>query len=177
MPIVTESEGSSTVIGGSGRGSSGSDSVSPIVISGMPATAMMSPALASLGADALQRLGHVELGDLDALDLAAAVAAPGDRLALADRALMDAADRDPADVRRRVEVGDVRLQRRALLVLRRGDVLDQQVEQRLQVGARLLQVERRGPGLGVGVDDREVDLRLVGLEVDEQLVDLVDHLA
>ena len=47
MPTVTESEGSSTVIGGSGRGSSGSDSVSPIVISGMPATAMMSPALAS----------------------------------------------------------------------------------------------------------------------------------
>ncbi len=32
------------------------------------------------------------------------------------------------------------------------------------------------PGLGVAVDDREVDLRLVGVEVEEQLVHLVDHL-
>ena len=43
IPTVTDSEGSSTVITGSGRGSSGSASVSPIVISGMPATAMISP--------------------------------------------------------------------------------------------------------------------------------------
>ena len=42
-PIVIEMAGSSTVISGSGRGSSGSASVSPMVISGMPATAMMSP--------------------------------------------------------------------------------------------------------------------------------------
>jgi hypothetical protein len=42
-PIVIEIAGSSTVIGGSGRGSSGSARVSPIVMSGIPATAMMSP--------------------------------------------------------------------------------------------------------------------------------------
>ena len=47
MPIVTLREGSSTVITGSGRGSSGSASVSPIVTSGMPATAMISPGPAS----------------------------------------------------------------------------------------------------------------------------------
>ena len=41
--MVIEMAGSSTVIRGSGRGSSGSASVSPIMISGMPATAMMSP--------------------------------------------------------------------------------------------------------------------------------------
>ena len=41
--MVIEMAGSSTVISGSGRGSSGSASVSPIMISGMPATAMMSP--------------------------------------------------------------------------------------------------------------------------------------
>jgi hypothetical protein len=46
-PIVTDSEGSSTVMTGSGRGSSTSASVSPIVTSGMPATAMISPADAS----------------------------------------------------------------------------------------------------------------------------------
>jgi len=43
MPIVTEMLGSSTVITGSGRGSSTSVSVSPIVISGIPATAIRSP--------------------------------------------------------------------------------------------------------------------------------------
>ena len=42
-PIVIEMAGSSTVISGSGRGSSASASVSPIMISGIPATAMMSP--------------------------------------------------------------------------------------------------------------------------------------
>ncbi len=42
-PIVIEIAGSSTVISGSGRGSSGSASVSPIMISPMPAIAMMSP--------------------------------------------------------------------------------------------------------------------------------------
>ena len=43
MPIVIEIAGSSTVMSGSGRGSSASARVSPMVISGMPATAMMSP--------------------------------------------------------------------------------------------------------------------------------------
>ena len=47
IPIVTDSDGSSTVITGSGRGSSADASVSPIVISGIPATEMISPALAS----------------------------------------------------------------------------------------------------------------------------------
>ena len=47
MPIVIDSDGSSTWMTGSGRGSSGSASVSPIVTSGMPATAMISPGPAS----------------------------------------------------------------------------------------------------------------------------------
>ncbi len=43
VPMVIEMAGSSTVISGNGRGSSGSARVSPMVISGMPATATMSP--------------------------------------------------------------------------------------------------------------------------------------
>ena len=62
MPIVTEIDGSSTVITGSGRGSSGSASVSPIVTSAMPATAMISPGPGLGGVDAIERLGDVELG-------------------------------------------------------------------------------------------------------------------
>ena len=47
MPIVIERLGSSTATTGSGRGSSGSASVSPIVTSGIPATATISPGPAS----------------------------------------------------------------------------------------------------------------------------------
>ena len=71
-----------------------------------------------LGGHPLERLGHQQLGDLDPLDRAVG-AAPGDRLALADLALVDPAQREAAEVGRRVEVGHVRLQRR-LVVVRRG---------------------------------------------------------
>ena len=43
MPIVIEIAGSSTLMRGSGRGSSTSARVSPMVISAMPAIATMSP--------------------------------------------------------------------------------------------------------------------------------------
>ena len=44
IPTVIEMAGSSTVIGGSATGFSGSASVSPMVISAIPATAIRSPA-------------------------------------------------------------------------------------------------------------------------------------
>ena len=44
MPTVIEMAGSSTVIGGSATGFSGSARVSPMVISAIPATAIRSPA-------------------------------------------------------------------------------------------------------------------------------------
>ena len=122
---------------GSGRGSSGSASVSPIVTSASPATAMISPGPGLVGVDAVEGLGDVELGDLRALDLAVG-AAPGDRLAPLDRAVAHAAEREAADVGGGVEVGDVRLERVVGVVGRGGDVLEQQVEQRLEVGRRLL---------------------------------------
>src|SRR5262249_28548206 len=64
----------------------------------------------------------------------------------------------------------------ALLVGRRGDVLDDDVEQGAKIrlerfGARR---QRRATRSGVAVDDRELDLTLVGVEVEEELEDLVD---
>ena len=66
------------------------------------------------------------------------------------------------------------------VVHRRRDVLEQQVQQRRQVllldfPSRVV-AARRTAGLCVAVDDRELDLRLVGVEIEEQLVHLVDHL-
>ena len=56
-----------------------------------------------------------------------------------------------------------------------GTVLDDGPEQRPQVGARHVPLGRRPAGPGVGVEDGEADLVLVGVEVQEQLLDLVDH--
>ena len=176
IPIVTPRAGSSIAISGSGRGSSGSAIVSPIVISGMPARAMISPGPASSAGHAREPLVHVQLGQPHVLDRAVAPD-PRHLLALADRSVVHAAEREPADVRVGVEVRDARLKRVRLVVGRRRDALHEQVEQRTQVGA-LDALLGRGPArLRVRVDDRELDLLLVRVEVEEQLVDLVDHLA
>ena len=175
MPIVTLRLGSSTEVTGSGRGSSGSAIVSPIVTSGSPASATISPGPGLVGGNAVERLGDVQLDDAGVLDLAVR-AAPRDLLALAQRAVPDPQQRQPADVRARVEVRDERLQRMVRVVGRCGDRLEQRLEQRL---------ERRGEGLGVEtgaavardrVDDRELDLLAARVEVEEELVDLVDDL-
>ena len=89
-----------------------------------------------VGLHAIQRVGDVELGDLRALDRAVG-AAPGDRLARADGAVAHAAQREPPDVGRGVEVGDERLQRVVGVVDGRRDALEQQVEQRAEIGAGL----------------------------------------
>ena len=109
---------------------------------------------------------------------------PGDVLALAERAGVDPQQREPAQERRRVEVGDVRLERCALDVRRGRDRVEDGAEQRLEVGAlrhrpvgRLL--EAGDAGLAAGVDDGEVERVLavaVVEQVHEQLVGLVDHL-
>ena len=84
--------------------------------------------------DPPQPLGGVQLGDRGALHRSVAPA-PGHRHALAQHAAVHAADRKAPDVRRRVEVGDQRLQAAALLVLGRRHPLHQQVEQRHEVAA------------------------------------------
>ena len=62
-PKVMLSVGSSTSRRGSGRGSAGSVSVSPIVTSGRPATATMSPARRLLDVDALDAVRRRQAGD------------------------------------------------------------------------------------------------------------------
>ena len=90
--------------------------------------------------------------------------------------MADPQQREPADVRARVEVRDQRLQRVLGVVAGRRDRLEQRVEERHQVGRQLVRREAGLPGAGVGVHDRELDLRLVGVEVEEELVDLVHDL-
>src|SRR5207302_3165929 len=119
-------------------------------------------------------------GDLHPL-YRAVVTAPGDLLAAGDRAVVDPAERDAAKIGGRVEVGDVRLQRRARLVDRRRNRLPDHVEQRLQVVAvGHLAVNRAGQRGTArargGVHDGELNLLLGGVQVNEQLVAGVDDL-
>ena len=150
--------------------------VSPIVISGIPASAMISPGPASSAGAALEPLRHVELGHAHGLDRALAPA-PGHRLALRDRAVVHAAEREPAHVRVGVEVRHSRLERVRGIVLGGRDPLHEQVEQGLEVAALDSLLERGPAGLRVRVDDRELDLLVVCVEVEEELVDLVHDLA
>ncbi len=152
-----------------------------MVTSGSPAIAMISPGPGGFGVDAFERFRDVELGDLDRLD-ATVDPAPRDRLALADRAVAYPAEREPPDIRRRVEVGHERLERMTSLVRRRRDAIEEHLEQRLQcqVGGRrrvaqlrIVGVERGASRARVAIHDRKVDLVLVGVEIEEQLLDLV----
>jgi transcription elongation factor GreA len=88
----------------------------------------------------------------------------------------DAQEREPADVGRRVEVRDERLERVVRVIRRRRDRLEQRLHQRAEVVGEIVGGEARAPLPGVGVDDRELDLGLVGVEVEEELVDLVHDL-
>src|ERR671915_763502 len=63
------------------------------------------------------------------------------------------------------------------LIRGRRHVFHQEVEQRPQVLSLDTLLSGRPARLGVRVDDGELDLRLVGVQVEEQLVDLVDHVA
>ncbi len=124
---------------------------------------------------ALERLGHVELPDLGLLDRTVGPA-PGHRLAAADGPVSHPAERQASQVRRGVQVGHQRLQRMIVVVLGRGDVLAQRLEQRLQVLGQGVGVRAAAPGPRVAVKDRELDVMVLGVQVHEQLVDLVDHL-
>ena len=111
MPIVIERLGSSTVVTGSGRGSSGSAIVSPIVTSGRPASATISPGPGLVGGHAVERLGDVELGHARVLDRRRRRGTRRSAAPLRSVPWRIAQQREAADVRARVEVRDERLQR------------------------------------------------------------------
>ena len=139
---------------------------------------MISPGPGLLGGDAVERLGDVELGD-------AARARWCRRRGTtrsarpADAAVADAAEREAADVGRGVEIGDERLQR-MLGSCSGGGMCSSSA----RTAARGLPI-RRSP-VGVELSERWPAWRcsrrsgtrsaLVGVEVEEQLVDLVDDL-
>ena len=89
---------------------------------------------------------------------------------------MDAADRQTAEVVGGAEVRDLHPQWRLRVKGGGRDRLDEQVEQRFEILALRFGIKRGGAGLGVRVDDWEGDLLLIGVEVEEELLNFVDDL-
>ena len=95
-------------------------------------------------------------------------------LAGAHHAAANAADADAPDVGVVVEGRDLQLQRQVGLRRRRRHVGEDRLEQRRHVGAALGVVGARPALQRRGVDDREVELRVAGAELVEQVEGLVD---
>jgi hypothetical protein len=144
--------GSSMVIGGSGLGFSTSQKLSPMVMPGMPAIATISPTCVSSMSVRLRLL-------------------PG-----AHGAVEDAADREATEVVGVVEVGDEDLHCTFGLALGNGDGGDDLLKERLQVGSWDRGIGCGSAELAVRVEDREVEHALVGIEIDEEVIDLVEDL-
>ncbi len=123
--------------------------------------------------DAGQALPSVDVGDLADDSLAVA---PAQRIVLRrrHRAGDDPADREAADVVVVVDVIDLELQRRVGIDFGARQMRDDRVEQRHQIFARNVELERRGAGAGLRVEHGEIELAFVGAEVDEEIVNLVE---
>ncbi len=128
-----------------------------------------------VGRNAVERVGDEQLDHLRVRDRPVG-AAPGDLRALAQGPVHDATEREPSHVRIGVEVRHERLQRMLRVVLGRRHRREQRLDERPEIGREVVRREAGAAGARVAVDDRELDLRLVRVEVEEQLVHLVDDL-
>ena len=131
-----------------------------------------------IAADALERHQLGEAALQRRLTFGELLLQQGNGLAAAHDAVDDATDGQTAEVLAGVEGGDHRLERRTGITSGRRNRLDDRVEQRRQVGvvARHADAANGLAFAGDGRDDLEVDVVIAGIEVDEQLVDLVEHL-
>ena len=128
--------------------------------------------LGEVDAGALQAAEGQHFGDAPGLDQGAVAAQSLDRLVRPHAAGRDAPREHPAQVgiglQRRGEQAE-----RAVLDDRRRHVLQHQLEQRHQIGARAGRIGRH-PALAAGaVEDGEVELLVGGVEAGEQVEDLV----
>ena len=97
------------------------------------------------------------------------------RIADFDPPVEDAANRNASQVIAGIEIRHQQLQRRLGISPRRRHVLHDRLEQGAKVGAGVRGIAAGRSGPGVGVQDRELELFLAGVEIDEQIVDLVQH--
>ena len=125
--------------------------------------------------DAPEPLEGEELRDFRVVERSIELA-NGDRVADFHPSVEDPADRNPAQVVAGIEVRHEHLERRLTITARRRHRIDDGVEQRTEVRSLLrgFQAGRARPR--ARVQDRKIELFLRGVEVDEEVVDLVEDL-
>src|SRR6185312_14707162 len=107
--------------------------------------------------------GAVEVGDV--------VLLPG-----AHGAVEDARNSEAAEVVGVIEIRDQDLEGAFGIALGDGDRLNDLLEEGLEVGAGDVEIAGSGAQLAVGVKNGKVEDGLVGIKVDEEVIDLVEHL-
>ena len=125
--------------------------------------------------DALQTLEVVNHRDL-AVDLRAVAVNANGGLAHRDFAGVNFAERDPAEVIGVIQVRDEELKPFAGEGARRRDVFHDGVKERFHRASDVGEVELGVAFLGAGVNEREVELLVGGMEGTEQVENRVQHL-
>ena len=95
--------------------------------------------------------------------------------AAAQRAVEHATDGDAPEKIAVVQVHDLRLQHAVRIALRLGNRGDNGFKERLKIRRAVVQLPVRDSCLRVGVEHRKIQLVLGGFEVDEKIVDFVEH--
>ena len=94
-------------------------------------------------------------------------------LILLQGAALDPTDPDPTDEVVIVDRGDQQLQFPVLVPFGGGDIVEDGIEQRAQIGAGGVRVEAGGPGSARAVEDRGVELFVGGVQFHQKLQHLV----
>src|SRR5713226_3028354 len=121
----------------------------------------------------------IEFGDARGFELArhggrAAELADADVGAALDGAVEDAADGDAAEKIAVIEIHHLDLQDAFGIAGRRGDGLDDGLEERKEILGVIADFAVGDAIAGVGVDDGKIELVFGGVEIDEQVVDFVE---
>ena len=164
--------GGSTWIRGSASRTSGAQMVSPISIESTPAMTARSPARAYSRSTRRSPRAPSSLVTRKASGRAGPGQTDHRRPAL-EAPPFDPADHEPADELVVVERHGLELQRPVDVDLRRRRVLDDGLEQRSQIRARLLRIQRGDSPFGGRVHDGEVELLVAGTHADQEVEDLV----
>src|SRR6202044_1335821 len=90
-------------------------------------------------------------------------------------AVKDARDREATEVVAVVEISNKNLQRPGGVAFGRRSRFQNRIEERTQIFAAAFDVGGRGADFGVGVENGEVELIFFGVEIDEEIVDFVQH--
>src|SRR5208282_1950212 len=87
----------------------------------------------------------------------------------------NAGNGNPAKIVAVVEIRDQDLKRTVRVPLRSGDGVDYGFKQQTQVLARRSLMHGGGACLGIGVEDREIELLFLGVEINKEVVNLVEN--